>query len=293
MGSVKCWGYGANGRLGNNGTANKDAPVDVVTSSSDTDPLTGIVQVSVGVDHSCALTSEGNVKCWGKGDNGQLGNDAASDSSTPVNVVAADSSTSLLSDIVQISVGGEYTCALTSGGGIKCWGSGPQGQLGNGTSGESNSVDAPVSVTTVGTTALTGIVGISMGTSHSCALKSGGGVVCWGEGNHGKLGDGRNNTFADRTRPVDVLTSADGNPALANIAQIGLGNAHSCAVTTTGAVKCWGNGEEGQLGNDATINFGLPMDVVDADGGSGTLNIGTTVKRYICYDDGSCALETE
>ena len=290
-GNVKCWGYGFDGSLGNNdSTANKDAPVDVVTSNTDSNPLTGIVRIDTVRGINCALTSSGGVKCWGSGGYGQLGNDcngSCANTSYPVDVVASDGSSNLLSGIVQISVGRYHSCALTSGGNVKCWGKGGEGQLGNGATGD---VDAPVTVTTTGTTALTGIAGISMGVDHSCALKSAGGVVCWGEGDNGRLGD--NTSGTDRTNPVDVLTSADGNPALAGIAQIGSGNDHSCAVTTAGAVKCWGHGDVGQLGNNATSDSSLPVDVVDTDGGSGKLSLGTTKRRYICGDV-RCALETE
>ena len=287
-GGVKCWGDGSLGVLGNGDTTNKSAPVDVLTSADDSTPLSGIVQISVNGSNACALTGEGGVKCWGANDTGQVANGAISNNEdTPVDVVISNSDPTPLSGIVQVSVGGSHVCTLTSGGNVKCWGAGGSGQLGRGSV---LSANAPVTVTATGTTALTGIAGIYSGENHSCALKSGGGVVCWGEGDNGKLG---NNATADQSRPVDVLTSDDGNPALSGIAQIGLGNAHSCAVTTAGAVKCWGHGDVGQLGNDATNDSNLSVDVVNEDSGSGTLNIGTTKRRYICYEDGSCALETE
>ena len=293
MGGVKCWGSNARGQLGDNTLIQRDAPVDVVTSNTNSSPLTDIVQVSVGSNHTCALTSGGNVKCWGLGSRGALGNDCNDNCvnmNYPVDVVASDGSNNLLSDIVQISTGGAHICALTSGSNVVCWGYGANGQLGNGAT---SMKDAPASVTTTGTTALEGIVGIFSAYEHSCALKSAGGVVCWGEGDNGRLGD--NTSGTDRTNPVDVLTSAQGNPALSGIAQIGSGGAwstHSCAVTNTGAVKCWGQGGSGQLGNDATNDSNLPVTVVDADGGGGTLSLGTTAKRYICGDV-RCALETE
>ena len=238
-GGVKCWGLGNDGQLGNKGNGDKDAPVDVVTSSSDTDPLMNIVQVSLGVNHTCALTAEGTVKCWGYNDVGQLGHDCigASCPSTnyPVDVVAAEGNASPLSGIVQISVAGSHTCALKTGGGVVCWGNGRSGQLGNGAT---DNKDAPVTVTTTGTTALTGIASISSGGNHTCALKSAGGVVCWGSGSHGRLGN--NTAGTDQSHPVDVLTSDDGNPALASIAQVGLGNGQSCAVTTGGGGQMLG-----------------------------------------------------
>ena len=279
MGSVKCWGGNRYGELGDNTKNSKDAPVDVLTSSSD--PLTGIVQISAGALHVCALTAGGNVKCWGKAGLGELGNDCnfnCIDRIIPVDVVASEGNSSPLGGIVQISAESSHTCALTSGGEVKCWGFGNSGRLGNGgTSGK----DAPVNVTSSGTTALTGIASIALGDAHSCALKSAGGVVCWGQGDNGRLGD--NTSGTNRTNPVDVLTSAQDNPALASIAQIGLGYNHSCAVTTAGAVTCWGKGGVGQLGNDATSDSNLPVDVKNENSGSGVLNIGTK-NRYACGD---------
>ena len=281
MGGVKCWGAGTTGELGNNTNTDKDTPVNVVTSNSDSNPLSSIVQISAGSYHTCALTIEGNVKCWGASVWGQLGNDCNSNCNNklyPVDVVASGGNSSPLSGIVQISSGGPHTCALNSGGNVVCWGYGADGQLGNGAT---SAVDAPVTVTSSGSNALTGIARISLGSSHSCALKSAGGVVCWGEGDNGRLGN--NTAGTDQTRPVNVLTSAGGNPALASIAQIGLGNAHSCAVTTAGAVTCWGHGDVGQLGNDATIDANTPVDVKNENGGSGVLNIGIK-NRYACGD---------
>ena len=279
-GRVKCWGSGNSGRLGNKGTSNKDAPVNVVTSNTDSKPLSSIVQISAGGAHTCALTSGGNVKCWGNSDYGGLGNDCLSsctDKSYPVDVVASDGNSSLLNGIVQISAGHAHSCALTTGGNVVCWGYGASGELGNGATGNK---DAPVSVTTSGSTALTGIASIASGESHSCALRSAGGVVCWGTGSDGRLG---NNATSNQTNPVDVLTSAQDNPALAGIAQIGLGKEHSCAVTTAGVVTCWGHGDWGQLGNDDTSDSNLPVDVKNEAGGSGVLNIGTK-NRYVCTD---------
>ena len=278
-GGVKCWGSGDSGRLGNGGVvASKDAPVDVVTSNTDSNPLSGIVQISTSGSSTCALTSGGNVKCWGQGGFGQLGNDATSESAYPVDVVVSDGSSILLGNVVQISAGSVHACALTSTGSVVCWGRGTNGRLGNGATGNK---DAPVSVTTSGSTALTGIASIASGGAHSCALKSAGGVVCWGEGDNGRLGN--NAAGTDQTNPVDVLTSAQDNPALSGIAQIELGGSHSCAVTTAGAVTCWGKGDVGQLGNDATSDSSLPVNVKDQDSGSGVLNIGTK-NRYACGD---------
>ena len=95
--------------------------------------------ISVGYHHSCALTGEGTVKCWGFGLYGQLGDGKKQSSSTPVEVK--------INGIKTISTGGHHTCALTDGGTVKCWGGGSSGQLGNG---GATSRPTPVDVQTSG-----------------------------------------------------------------------------------------------------------------------------------------------
>ena len=260
-GGVKCWGEGTYGQLGNDGTADTDHPVDVVDGDGSTTPLANIVQVSGGNFHTCALTSSGGVKCWGLGGNGQLGNDGTADTDHPVDVVDGDESATPLANIIQVSGGDLYTCALTSSGGVKCWGHG-DGRLGND---GSTSTNHPVDVVDgdESTTPLANIVQISAGNYHTCALTSSGGVKCWGQGINGQLGnDGSTST----NHPVDVVDGDESTTPLANIVQISVGGYHTCALTSSGGVKCWGHGDYGQLGNDGTADTDHPVDVVDGDG---------------------------
>ena len=115
------------------------------TSSEDTNPLSGVAAISAGDLHTCALTTNGNVKCWGKGGDGQLGNGDFNDSSTPVNDVHTNlEDANPLSGIAAISAGDLHTCALTTNGNVKCWGKGGDGQLGNGDFNDSSTpVDIP------------------------------------------------------------------------------------------------------------------------------------------------------
>ena len=118
---MKCWGKNANGQLGDNTKKKRATPVDVSTLSS------GVVQILLGADHTCALLDTGAVKCWGKNANGQLGDDTTQDKKTPVDV------SSLSSGVVQISSGDSHTCALLDTGAMKCWGKNANGQLGDDT----------------------------------------------------------------------------------------------------------------------------------------------------------------
>jgi hypothetical protein len=143
-GTVKCWGNGTNGRLGNGGTGDSAAAVTVlgINASSAADTA---VSVTLGYAHSCALMATGTVKCWGSGSNGILGS-GTSDSSTPVSVTGIDGATAATT-AVSISAGAYHTCAVMADRTIKCWGYGLFGQIGNGANSFAN--PTPVTVSSI------------------------------------------------------------------------------------------------------------------------------------------------
>ena len=258
-GGLKCWGLNVDGQLGD-GTSgfgsDRPTPVDVVGLTS------GVAAVSAGDSHTCALTTAGGLKCWGTNLNGQLGDGRAmgigSGSTTPVDVVG------LTSGVAAVSAGHSHTCALTTAGGVKCWGFSGNGQLGNGTSGFGSNRPTPVDV--VGLTS--GVAAVSAGSNHTCALTTEGGLQCWGSGG---LGAG---TLTTRTAtPVDVVGLTSG------VAAVSAGGEHTCALTTAGGLKCWGFVFSGQL-RDATLatltSLTTPVDVTGLTSGVAAVSAGAS-----------------
>jgi alpha-tubulin suppressor-like RCC1 family protein len=205
---VKCWGYNSSGQLGNGSTTNRLTPVNV-------SGISGVSAIAMGFSHTCALTSGGEVKCWGENYYGQLGNNTSGTGTnrlTPVDV------TDLTSGVSAIAAGLWRTCALTSGGGVKCWGyNSSHGLLGDGTTTPHNT---PVNVSGLAS----GVSAIAMGYSHTCALTSNSGVKCWGYNGNGQLG---NNSTTSSSTPIDVLIndtpSTDTPPTATNVNVIPFG----------------------------------------------------------------------
>ena len=152
--------------------------------------------------------------------------------------------------IVQISAGGNHTCAVTDAGRILCWGENNAGQLGN-VSLFNRSI--PVAVLNLAGYA----IAVAAGAGHTCALLITGGVQCWGNNTSGQVGDGTN---VSQWTPVDVVGLSSG------VSMIVAGDDHSCALLTTGEVRCWGNNERGQLGDGSTTARTAPVAVTGLTG---------------------------
>jgi len=239
-GAVKCWGANNRGQLGDGTTTAKNVPTDVSGLGS------GVVAVSAGGHHSCALTSAGAVKCWGYNNVGQLGDGTTTTRSVPVDV------SGLGSGVVAVSAGGTYatgdqyhSCALTSAGAAKCWGFNSSGQVGDGSN---TTRSVPVDVSGLGA----GVAAVSTGFQHSCALTSAGTAKCWGYNTYGQLGDG---TSTGKNVPVDVSGLGSG------VIAIHSGGNHTCSLMSTNAVKCWGINTYGQLGVSGITSSNTPVDV--------------------------------
>ena len=232
-GSIKCWGFNGYGQLGDGTTTDRYTPVTVSNAP------TGVVAIGAGSSHTCTLNSSGGVQCWGGNYSGQLGDGTTVQSTSPVQV------SGLSSGVKQLAVGADHTCVLTTGNGVKCWGYNSHGELGD--SSNTNRT-APVDVTGL----TSGVASIGSGSYHTCAVLESGAVKCWGYNGSGRLGDG---TTTTRNTPVSVSGLTSG------IASVTGGDAHSCAVTSTNSVKCWGDNSQGALGDGTTTNRSTPVDI--------------------------------
>ena len=256
-GGVKCWGWNPYGQLGDGTSAGPQTcnaggtPYSCSTTPVDVMGLTsGAAAVAAGVFHTCALTVSGGVKCWGNDDHGQLGDGTTTNSSVPVDVAG------LAAGAASISAGLEHSCVVTTSSGVKCWGTGAAGELGNGGTGCGGVgwCTAPVDVAGLAT----GVAAVSAGGVHTCALTFAGGVKCWGRNDNGQLGIGSNTGLASCGGYPCSLTPVDVPGLTSGVADVSAGLDHTCAVLTSGVVKCWGSGTYGQMGDGSTAPQSSP-----------------------------------
>lgn len=247
LGTVWCWGDNSNGQLGNGTFTQSTVPVQVMDSTGSA-PLTDVARIAAGQSHTCAVTNAGATLCWGDNSRGELGNGTEIVSSLPVPV------SGLASGVATIAAGSDFTCAVTTDGGAKCWGDGVSGQLGNATS--TNSATLSTVLDTTGTLPLNGVVTISAGFENACALTAEGNVLCWGANGSGQLGNGTASSVS--VLPVEVLNS-NGEAPLGGVVAISSGLDSNCAITATGTTKCWGANASGQLGNGNSTNSSTPV----------------------------------
>ena len=237
-GSVSCWGRGNFGQLGNGGTSQQTSPT--LTSSLGTGRTA--VAISAGYYHTCVILDNGLVSCWGFGISGRLGNGGTSQQNSPT----LTSSLGTGRTAVAISVGQFHSCVILDSGSVSCWGSGSDGQLGNGGTSQQNSPTLTSSLGT-GRTA----VAISAGDIHTCAILDNGSASCWGAGSKGRLGNGGT---SQQNSPTLTSSLGTGRTAVA----ISGGAKHTCAILDSGSVSCWGIGGDGQLGDGGTSDQNSP-----------------------------------
>lgn len=210
-GTVVCWGTNASGQLGDGeGRPGSQSARPVAVRG-----LTDAIDVRAGKDHTCALRRSGGAVCWGDNRFAQAG--GGGDRQvwvTPVAVAA-------LPDAVELAPGASHTCARTKTGKVACWGSGANGQLGDGSSKRPTPAAVP---------GLADAIAVASGQNHTCALRKAGTVTCWGAG------------FPRAPTAV---------PGVKDAVELTAGDDHTCA-RSKGALLCWGKNDRGQIG-DGTL----------------------------------------
>jgi cysteine-rich repeat protein len=314
---VYCWGEGSDFQLASGDLVPVTTPSLVMSM-----PAGDLVDIEAGGRGACVLTATGDRWCWGFSNNGQLGfaplqqlepvvpsfsgplaqlvldppeiegvlcgvlpngtvecaGDGTLVGSTTPNSPAIGyfepiswhlvlpTPMPLLTDVQQMGMGDSFACVATSTN-VRCWGDNSQRQLGQG---GVSTVDivTPVSVVGIGA-----VDELAVGALHVC-VRVGGTVQCWG--NNSDFQTGNSATITDQSLPVTV-------PNIADAVALTAGEGHNCVVRATGVVSCWGNDNNGQMG-DADGDTADPLAPVDVTGLPGA------VEQVVAGQDHNCAL---
>jgi alpha-tubulin suppressor-like RCC1 family protein len=270
-GSIKCWGSGQFGQLGNGASkAAQDDPVDVVELGDKA------VDVAAGEYHTCALLSNGKVQCWGLNGAGQLGNGVDQEylgRNVPGDVIGLPSAATM------ITAGPSHTCAVVMDGSMWCWGNDEYGQLGDGSvvKGAADKGKA----TPVKVAGLENVTLMAAGERHTCAMADKV-VYCWGDNSRGQLGNGTTESSA----VPQAVTSL--NP---NVTVLTAGEKHTCALVADPSepgksIQCWGDNAYGQMGRSFDSKIGsTPVAVEGATGETTLLSAGYEFTCAVSKDD--------
>ena len=228
--------------------------------------------ISNGNNHNCAILTDGSVNCWGRNNLGQLGDGTNSNRNAPVSVNLGTNTTALA-----ISAGTDFTCAITNSGAVKCWGFNGYGNLGDGSTNDSNT---PVEVNH-----LTGMRAVAISTPgySVCALFENGSIYCWG---HTYTASALNGPVTNGSVQIDIPTGRTAE-AIDGI------SSHICAILDNGSINCWGVNTYGQWGD------GTCSSVIASSGCTGensntpvytSLNSGRTAIAISAGTDSTCAI---
>lgn len=240
-GRITCWGDSEDGQLGY-GTSDRvfGPPVNLphVQTTFDEDELDYIVGPGT---HICARSLAGQVACWGRNENGELGyahtenigDDEMAWAAPPVWIGGV---------VEELVAGAMHNCVRLTTGEVKCWGSAKYGQVGYGNVLDVGDDEHPAEMPALPLPAP--VVQLVGGSGHTCALLEGGRVRCWGKNDDGQLGLGHREEVGD-TEPIDTVPDVDIGGTVVRLASAWR---HTCALLDTGALRCWGWGALGQLG---------------------------------------------
>lgn len=278
--AVRCWGLNFAGTLG---YANMESIGDDESPASAGDVAIGGDAISVGANaNSCAVLSNGTVRCWGYGSAGgtgqgntdDIGDDETPDSVPPIAIGGT---------AVMVGNGIDAACVLRDDGAVVCWGLNAYGSLGYGHLDEIGDDETPDSQGTVNVGGT--VVELAVGGQGACVRLDTGAVRCWGRNDRGDLGYGHTDDIGDDEDPV---MAGDVNVG-GNVVQLSKGDWSTCALLDTAEVKCWGRGDFGQLGQGNTEDIGDDETPADID----PIDLGGPAAHVDAGRDFNCALLTD
>ena len=261
-GVLYCWGFNGDGQLGIGQDPAGSGPIYAAPQAV---PPTGnqtFASMNGGLFHNCAVTFSHVAYCWGDNNNGQLG--------IGVNTRSANSPTSVKLAIPfrSVSAGRVHSCGISIGGRGYCWGANERGQLGANIGFDTLTVPGTTLISfhdanepkELGAPFGAGTYffgpwdwsAIAAGGVHTCAIRQGGAAYCWGLGREGQHGNGGNSV--DEYFPQLVAGGVQFDSVTA-------GYKHSCALSIAGAIWCWGDNTDGQLGNGNNVASNVPVAV--------------------------------
>ncbi len=255
-----------------------DTPSDGCEADCTISP--GAAAVALGEQHACALFHTGGVKCWGRSNHGRLGYpgvfESIGDNETPADMDFVD----LGGPAAELALGEQFSCARLVDGGVRCWGRGSDGQLGQGSTVDVGLQEPPSSLAPI---ALGGpAVQLTAGGDHACAVLEDGTLRCWGRNETGQLGYPDQFNVGDDEVPASLPPVDVGGP----VAQVTAGGQHTCARLTTDELRCWGANFTGQLGHGHTQIIGDN----EAPATAPPLELGEPVTFVDSFDHHSCAI---
>jgi alpha-tubulin suppressor-like RCC1 family protein len=222
-GGLYCWGRNGSGQAGN---PDLEEPRRVPSRIGIRSDWTA---VSAGTHHTCAIRAR-RLFCFGDDTSGQLGNGPAPASFRLTEVAGG------IRDWLSVSAGQHHTCGVRATGRLLCWGNDASGQVGDGGPSE-NVVAAPRRVAGFSDEWQS----VDTGTTHTCAIRRSGRLMCWGDDYSGQVGNGAG--IGGTTTPAPVAV------AVARWSRVSAGGAHTCAVARDGGLWCWGEDDAGQVGD--------------------------------------------
>lgn len=268
---IYCWGYNADGQLGNGSTINSFTPVAVDFSGY----LSGktIKAISSGRGYTCVIASDNQIYCWGDNSRGVFGNNTTNDSLVPTPVTTSGALSGL--DILSISTGVSGVCAVASNNKAYCWGSNFHGELGNNTTSDAY---LPTALYTGGALGSQTVTAVSIGDYTGCVTTNTSKLYCWGAGDY--VGDG---TTIQRLGPVLITI-----PGL-TVKTISVGHIHTCVIASNNLPYCWGGWDgDGTIGDGSSTDSNSPK-AVDV---SGVL-FGKTIKSISSGYRHTCAIASD